>query len=198
MRRLLAAALLAATLAGCGAEEVGAPAADVARAAYVHGGAPSLTLITVLNERSGEGAHTGLMVNGSQRVMFDPAGTFNTTRVLPERGDVLYGMTPAYYQAYVDYHTRVTFRTIEQTVEVSPEVAEAALRLVQASGPSSKAGCAMNTSAVLRQLPGFEGVGRSWFPKSIMRDFAGLPGVATRTYRDDDPDENAMKRARAL
>ena len=210
LRRALAAALCLPVLAACTVEEVGAPPGAVAAAAYVSPEPVSLTLVTVLENGTGDGAHTALMVNASQRVVFDPAGTFNEpvnnpanraggeARVMVERGDVLYGMSPAYYDAYVDYHTRETFRTVEQTVVVSPEAAEAALALVRASGPASKATCALATSRILAQVPGFEGFPVGWYPRRAMEAFAARPGVRTVVHRDDDPDANADKRAAAV
>ncbi len=206
----LAVLLSALLLAGCAVEEVGAPPAAVARAAYASAEAPSLTLVTVISNRTDGGAHTGLVVNASQRVAFDPAGTFNdpvnnpanrgggAARVMVERGDVLYGMTPGYYRAYIDYHTRQTFRTVEQRIEVSPEVAERALALVMANGPASKSSCALATSRILAQVPGFEGFPVGWYPKAAMKAFGARPGVVTTLHVDDDPDENAGKRAAAL
>ena len=188
-----------ALLTACGsAEEAGAPADAIARAAYTSSAPPSLTLVTVIRNKGDEGAHTGLIINGSQQVVFDPAGTFNHSRAMVERGDVLYGLSPPYRRAYVDYHTRETFRTVEQTVLVSPEVAEQALRLAAAHGPASKAACATSTSSILAQLPGFETVPRSWFPNALMRGFAKIPGVVTVEHRDDDPDDNSNKVAPVL
>lgn len=208
--RRLGAALSLTVLAACAVEEVGAPPGAVAAAAYAPGGPPSLTLVTVLSNRTDDGAHTALVVNGSQRVVFDPAGTFNDpvnnprnraggdARVMVERGDVLYGMTPAFYDAYIDYHTRETFRTVEQTVVVSPAAAERALALVQGNGPAPKATCARATSRILSQVPGFEGFPRGWYPRAAMEAFARVPGVETRVHRDGDPDANAGKRAAAV
>lgn len=208
--RALAAALCLPLLAACAVEEVGAPPGAVAAAAHVAPGPPTLTLVTVLNNRTDRGAHTALAINGSQRVVFDPAGTFNDlvnnpanraggqARVMVERGDVLYGMRPDYYDAYIDYHTRETFRTVEQTVVVSPETAEAALALARANGPASKATCALATSRILSQVPGFEGFPVGWYPRAAMEAFAARPGVRTVVHRDDDPDANAAKRAAAV
>jgi len=52
-----------------------------------------LTLLTMKNTGSGNGAHTGLMINASQRVLWDPAGTFGHASI-PERNDVHFGITP--------------------------------------------------------------------------------------------------------
>ena len=198
MRRWLAIGALLA-LAACGAaEEVGTPQDVVQRAAYASPGPPALTLVTVVSNHDGGGAHSALVVDGSQRVVFDPAGTFNYTRAMPERGDVLYGLSPARWRAYLDYHTRETYSTIEQTVPVSPETAEAALRLVQSHGPAAKGRCASATSAVLGRLPGFEDVPQTWRPLRVSEAFAARPGVRTRVHRDDDPDDNEALRARPL
>ena len=68
---LLLALLL--PLAACGAKSIIAPEAEVQRAIYRDDSPPSLTLYTMINNRNGEGGHSALMVNGSQRVLFDPA-----------------------------------------------------------------------------------------------------------------------------
>lgn len=157
-------------------------------AAYVHDGAPSLTLLTMVNNRSGSGGHTALMVNGSQRVIFDPAGSFRPDWAV-EQNDVLYGMTDRYVFAYKSAHSRNTFHVMSQEITVSPEVAEQALRLVQARGPVGQAFCANATSQVLRQLPGFEDIGVTFFPVRLAEDFGARPGVATdRLYQNDDGD----------
>lgn len=191
MRRFLWL-LLPAFLMGCGftAEPKWAPDEEVSRATYVHEGPKTLSLYTVVNLVSGSGAHSGLLVNGSQRVMFDPAGTWWNPRI-PERNDVHFGMSPAAVDYYEDYHTRKTYYTVVQTIEVSPEVAEMALREVQAYGAVPKAMCSNSVSTILSRLPGFESMRTSWFPKATMRAFAKFPGVTTRELYDDDSDDNS-------
>ena len=110
-RLFLAGAPLA--VAGCASEPVWAPQSDVARAAYRHPGPPALTLFTTRNVGSGNGAHTGLMVNASQRVLFDPAGTFGAPS-LPERNDVIFGVTPRVVEYYTGYHARTSYYVVEQ------------------------------------------------------------------------------------
>ncbi len=191
--RLAALALLCAVaLTACGAEPVWAPEEEVRAAAYTHPGPKSLTLITVINNRSGSGAHTALLVNGSQRVVWDPAGTWWNPGA-PERNDLHYGMTPRMVDIYVDYHTRETFRTVLQTIEVSPEVAEMAIREAAAHGAVPKASCSISTTQILRRLPGFETIPATYFPNNAMDAFAKLPGVKTRKVYDDDPDDNSEK-----
>lgn len=189
MRRLFACLSVVAALAGCGADSKWAPDEAVAAARYVHDGPPSITLYTVVNNRSGNGAHSGLLVNASQRVMFDPAGTWYHPK-LPERHDVHFGITPKMQSFYIDYHARETYRVIEQTVEVSPAVAEIALQRVLANGAVNKAFCANSVSVILRGVPGFESIPQTLFPNKIMEGFGAVPGVKSRTITDDDDDEN--------
>lgn len=179
-------------LAACGAESIVAPEVDVQRAAYTHPGPKTLTLITVINNRSGQGGHTGLLINGSQRVVWDPAGTWWSPNA-PEQNDLHYGMTPRMVDVYVDYHTRVTYRTVLQTIEVSPEVAEMAIREAAAYGAVPKAACSLSTSQILGRLPGFSSIRTSYFPVKTMEAFAKLPGVTTRTVYDEDADDNSDK-----
>jgi hypothetical protein len=190
MRRLYLCFFAILFLAACGAAEPKwAPDADVARARYVHNGPPSITLYTVLATRDGSGAHAGLLINGSQRVMFDPAGTWHHPR-LPERNDVHFGMTPLMVDFYVDYHARETFDVVEQTIIVSPEVAELALRRAMEYGAVPKAQCTIATSTILRGVPGFEGLPSTWYPKKLMTAFGQLPGVTSRRLTDDDTNDN--------
>ena len=192
LRAAAALLLLVGLLGGCvgPAEPKWASDEEVARAAWVDDGPPSLTLITVINNRTGSGAHTGLLINASQRVLFDPAGTWYHPQ-LPERNDVHFGISPPIFDFYIDYHTRITYRTVTQTIVVSPEVAELAMRKVLAHGAVPKAQCSISTSAILRSLPGFEQIPRTWFPKQLMRAFGKLPGVKEKVYTDTDPDDNS-------
>ena len=123
----------------------------------------------------------------TQRVLFDPAGSFRTD-ILPERNDVVFGMTPAALDVYVDYHARVTFDVVLQDIPVSPEVAARALALVQAHGPAPQATCAIATSGILRQV-GLDAPA-TWFPRRLMTWADGQPGVTRRVIQDDDSNEN--------
>ena len=88
----------------------------MADARYEHVGPTSVTLYTVLSTRSGAGAHAGLLINGSERVLFDPAGTWRHPK-LPERNDVHFGITPKMVDFYIDYHARETYDVVEQTID---------------------------------------------------------------------------------
>lgn len=188
MRFVLACAALL-VLAACGAEPKWASDEEVARARYVHNAPPAITLFTVLSTRDGSGAHSGLMVNASERIMFDPAGTWQHPR-LPERNDVHFGMTPKMVSFYIDYHARETFDVVEQTIVVSPQVAELVASRVKAYGAVPKAHCTNAISTILAGVPGFENLPRTWYPAKYMDAFAQLPGVTNRKITDDDADDN--------
>ncbi len=189
MWRLLLALMVPFLLSGC-AEPVWAPEEEVQRAIYRHDAPPSITLITIVSNRSGAGGHSSLLVNGSQRVIFDPAGTWKHP-MLPERNDVHFGMTPSAVDFYIDYHARETFHVVSQDVPVSSEVAEIALRRVQDYGPVGKAFCSNATTDILRSIPGFETTPRSFSPKKAMEYFDTKPGVKRSVVYDDSPANNA-------
>jgi hypothetical protein len=182
--------LLPFLLAACGAEPIWAPDEAVARAVYSSKEPPSVTLFTVINVNTGAGEHSALMINGSQRVMFDPAGTWYHPWV-PERNDVHYGITDRMRVFYIDYHARETFWVLEQTVPVSLEVAEALRAEVEAYGAVPKAFCANAVTTVLSGMPGFEGIRTTMFPVPLSRAFAKLPGVVSDEHYDGDPDDNS-------
>lgn len=178
-------------VSACSAPQVWAPDDVVARAIHREPGRNYITLYTMNNVASDNGAHSSLLINASQRVLFDPAGSFKQD-VMPERNDVLFGVTPRLEQFYVSFHARSTYYVVGQTVDVSPEVAEQALNLAMVSGPVAQANCARVTSRILRQLPGFEGIRQTWGPGRVQEDFAKLPGVTTLEYREDDADDKTL------
>lgn len=156
--------------------------------AYRYDGPPALTLYTMVSNRTGGGAHTSVMINASQRVIFDPAGTVRHSAIA-EHGDVLYGITPRIAEFYERAHARETYHVVIQRVEVSPEVAEQALRLAQARGTVGSAFCANATSTLLRQLPGFESIKTTFYPGNLQKQFEQIPGVTTRKLFENDSDD---------
>ena len=162
-------------LVGCGTGNDIRPDASaevVSSASYSHDGPTALTLYTMINNRSGAGAHTSVMINGSQRV--------------------LYGVTPEVADFYARAHARETYHVVIQEVEVSAEVAELALQLAVANGPAASGFCSVSTSALLRQLPGFESIGRTFFPRRLMDDFGKLPGVQTTKLFENDENDKSL------
>lgn len=190
MRNIILCLLVPLALMGCSGKQVWAPDEMVARMAYREPGPAKLTLMTMISNRSGDGAHTSLMINASQRVIWDPAGSFAHSKI-PERNDVIYGVNPEVYNVYKGAHARETFHVVMHEIEVSPEVAEKAFALARTSGPVGSTQCSLSTSSLLSQLPGFESIGSHLFPKKLMEDFAKLPGVKEGRLFEDDAGDKA-------
>lgn len=94
MKQLAAVLLAVLALAGCATKpEIARSDDELRAAAYVHDGPPEITLFTMRAVRNEAGAHSALMVNASQRVIFDPAGSFRNQSII-RSGDVIYGAHP--------------------------------------------------------------------------------------------------------
>lgn len=182
----LCAALL--IVAGCAATQPYADDETIAAVSYRSPEPPSLTLYTMVNNRTGAGGHSSLMINASERVIFDPAGSFESP-VVPERNDVLFGITPGVEKAYRGSHARSTHHVVMQTVEVTPEQAEIAYQLALTSGPVPGVYCANATSSLLKQVPGFEAIDVTFYPTRLQEQLGRMPGVRTESYfENDSPD----------
>ena len=178
------------TLAACGgAQSHWAPDAQVARSHYSAQGPATITLFTVLSNRNDAGAHSALLINGSERILFDPAGSWRHPS-LPERNDVWYGMSDRMVAFYIDYHARPTHRVVEQKVTVPRAVADMIAQKAKAYGAVSKAHCSRSISSILTGMPGFEPISTTWFPKSLMASFARIPGVSERVIREENADHS--------
>lgn len=185
MRLLLGVAALVLAVAGCTQSQPNADDATIAAVSYREPGPATLTLYTMVNNRTGAGAHTSLMINASERVVFDPAGSFYA-RIVPERNDVLFGFTPRVERAYRTGHARSTHHVVVQTVTVTPEQAQTAYQSALKAGPVAGAFCANATSNILRSVPGFEGIKTTFYPVKLQEQFGQFPGVVTEKYYEDD------------
>ena len=173
---------LMGSLAACDASHKFASDAAVSAATYVAGPPASITLITSINGRSGGGAHSALIINGSQRVLYDPAGSWELTDGrAPKRNDLHYGMTPPVLASYIAFQSAGIFQVISQTVDVPLSEADAAIAAAAAHSPAPKAYCSRSVSSILRKLPGFEAVPETFFPKALSRGFAKVAGVIETT-----------------
>ena len=160
----------------------------VAGAVYRHDGPPETVLFTMISNESGSGAHTSLLINASQRVIWDPAGSFRAEQIV-ERGDVVFGASPLLEDVYTRFHARKTYHVVVQRMPVSADVAEELLQRALSLGNQKPATCASSTSSLLNSVQGFPDVPQTMFPNKLMEAFAELPGVTTRRfYETDDPD----------
>jgi hypothetical protein len=193
MKLLRNAALLFAVIfiSACayGTKDRIASKAAIEKYTYVSNERPSLTLMTMINNKTGFGGHTSLLIVGSQTVMYDPAGRWSNPQV-PEVHDFLYGMSPRMLKLYKSFHARDTHHVVSQKIYVSAEVAEKAIALAKAQGRAKDATCAINTIAILKQLEGFEDVQTTYFPAKLMRRFGKREGVVTEKYYENDTGQN--------
>ncbi|TDK43752.1 hypothetical protein [Antarcticimicrobium luteum] len=182
----LCAVLLA--VAGCATKQPFADGETIAAVSYRNPGPPTLALYTMVSNRTGKGGHTSLMINASERVIFDPAGSFYS-EVVPERNDVLFGITPGVELAYRGAHARSTYHVVIQTVEVTAEQAEIAYRLALSNGAVPGVYCTNATSSLLKKVPGFEKIDITFYPTRLQQQFGRIPGVRTEEYfENDSPD----------
>ena len=188
MRRAILVLGAALALAGC---EPYRPASldDVAAARYVSEAPPSVTLISMVNNRTGRSAHSALLINGSQQVLYDPAGTFSHPD-LPRRDDIHYGMTPRFVDYYERYHARFSHHVEAHQVPISPAQADQLIANAQAEGKALKMHCALAVADVLRPVPPFGNAPRSYYPEGLRADFAAMPGVRTSYVRESDVGKN--------
>ena len=189
--RLLAALLMMSALTACAVNKDNASDDEIRSVAYSDGSQPKLTLYTMVSNNTGSGAHTSLLINGSQAVAWDPAGSFRGNGVVA-RGDVVYGMSPKMVDYYTRYHARETYHVIVQELDVSPEVAEQALRTAVGYGAVPQAQCALSTSAILGSLPGFEGISSTYYPNKLHDQFAKYGPTRKELWEYDADDKSKV------
>ncbi|KAA9010559.1 hypothetical protein [Histidinibacterium aquaticum] len=196
-RRVFLLGASALGLSACGAAEpVSTPQSVLDSRAYVHPGPPMLSLFTMKNVSNGNGMHTGLMINASQRVIFDPAGTFGGDvaeqpwgYLVPENNDVHFGITPEIEDFYARYHARQSYYVLRQDLPVDAQQAEVALRNALSYGAVPKAQCTTATSRILKAVPGFGDINVTLWPDRLSDQLARRPRVSSREYRENDSDD---------
>ena len=194
-RFLLTGGAAAMALTACGtAEPVWAPDELVNSVRFRDPGPKRLSLLTMFNVGTNNGAHTSLLINASERVLWDPAGTFKHPSI-PERNDVIFGVNQQILDVYISYHSRVTYYTLVQELDVEPGIAEQAFREVQAYGAVPKANCTIATCRILNRLPGVGPFSVSFFPDKLAEQFGRKPGVREWTHYENDSDDKSVAAA---
>ena len=189
--RIAVALLAASLLTGCAVNKDTRSTEEIQAAAYVHGGQPSLTLYTMVSNDTGSGAHSALLINASQRVVWDPAGSFRAESIVA-KGDVVYGMTPQMVDIYTRFHARETYHVVIQELPVSAGVAEQALRQAMSYGAVPQSTCALSTGAILRTLPGFEDVPSTYYPNKLSEAFAQYGPTEQKLFEYDAADKTKV------
>jgi len=166
-----------------------APAAEIAASRFANPEPASISLLTMVNANSGFGEHSALLINGSQQIIYDPAGSFRHS-ALPRRDDVVYGVTPRYADYYKSYHARFGYYVKVQKLDITREQADAMIAASIARGSVPKLFCATAISDVLNDFPQFADIRPTFFPGAIMKRVASIPGVQTTEIREDDVGQN--------
>lgn len=188
IRLLFGLFVTALVLSGCTNGQPNADSATIAAVSYRNPGPNYMTLYTMINNRSGAGAHSGLVIAASETILFDPAGSFYLDGI-PERDDILYGISPGIERAYKSAHARSSHHVVVQTVQLTPEQAQVAYQLALQKGSVIDAFCSNATSSLISKVPGFGGMKTTFSPKKLSDKFGSLPGVTTELYyEDDNPD----------
>lgn len=189
--RFFAVILATSLLAGCEVNKETATPEEIQAVAYKDPSPPSLTLYTMVSNDTGKGGHTSLLINASQRVAWDPAGSFRAESIVTS-GDVVYGMTPKMVDYYTRFHARETYHIIIQELPVSAEVAEMALQKARGYGAVPQATCALSTSAILQSLPGFESISSTYYPVKLYEDFKRFGPVEKKLFEYDAADKTKV------
>ena len=182
-------------LMACEGAERNAPigsSMDIQAAAYVSPLPSSVTLLTMVNESGDFGEHSGILINASQQVLYDPAGTFRHS-TSPNARDVNYGMHPAMVEYYKSYHARRGYYVVAQELQVSPDLAEQIFQRAVAQGETAKLHCGISVSSVLNGLQMFAGIPTTYYPGKIMDSFAEVPDVKTSYVYEDDEGQNTTQ-----
>ncbi|MAC80312.1 MAG: hypothetical protein CML66_19845 [Rhodobacteraceae bacterium] len=181
---LLCAAGLA-LLAGCSAISPNASDQEIAAVSFRDDGPKSVSLMTVINTSSGSGAHSALLIDGPERIIFDPAGTFEYD-LIPERNDVLFGITPRNEQIYKSAHASEKRYIQIQTIPLTEEQAAVAYQTALNWGASPAAHCTTSTSGVLKSIPGLQSIQTTWYPRKLAEQVSHIPGVKQSVYSEGD------------
>ena len=176
-------------LAGCATKKISwAPTDKIQSVTFKNNKPASITLLTMINNHTGVGGHSALLINANERILFDPAGTFIHPQI-PERHDVLYGISDAALERYVDYHARPSIHVVMQKIEVDPKIALDISEKVQNYGPVQDMMCSFAISDILSKNKIFRAIPKTIFPKNTMNSFANLKVDKTTIiydYFEDD------------
>lgn len=165
------------------------PVEAISAAQYVNPEPASITLLTMVKTSNDFGEHSAILINASQQVLYDPAGSFRHTALARAR-DVHYGVTPQLAAYYNSYHSRFGYYVIAQKIEVTPEIAERVFQRAVAEGTTGQLRCGVAASSVLNGIPMFSSIPTTFFPGKIRDTFANIPGVVTSYTRENDIGQN--------
>lgn len=164
--------------------------AVVSSRTYVSEEAPFVALLTMVNDSGDHGEHSGILINASQTVLYDPAGSFRYEEELARSRDIHYGMSPTMVDYYQRYHARFGYHVVTQKIYISAEEAEALFRMANQIGTTGQLRCGLSASSVLNSIPRFSNIPTTYWPGKIMNAMADVPGIVTTYTRESDIGQN--------
>ncbi len=182
--KLVVLVMMLIGLTGC-AREVASSSEEISRVAHRSEEPPYIAIVNMVDRSDQRAAHTAMIINASQRVIYDPAGTFQH-RDLVERGDIHYGATDRMVDYYERYHARFSHFVHTQKIYLTAEQAERILRRTEAQGPSPKMFCTIHTGQILKDIPEFSYISVGFFPENLRRQIAKYPGVVDSYVYEND------------
>ena len=183
--RAIGLIVLLGIISAC-AEHIVSDPDTVAAVRYKSDEAPYVELVTMVKKSTGKGAHSALIINASERVIFDPAGTFQHEE-LAEVEDVHHGATDRLVSYYQRYHARFSHFVHVQRVYLDPPTAERLLLRARSNGAVGKMFCSNETAEVMKSIPQFAFFRTSMFPENLRVDMAKVSNVEdSYVYEDDD------------
>lgn len=188
--RIFLALIFAGLLSACTGSTDLPPADQTARKAYVSGAPASVTLVTMKSVKTGRGEHSALLIDGSERVLYDPAGSFSLPKYAHENRDVHYGITDEIMEIYNFYHARKTHFVEMLELPVSRAMADQLIARAVEVGPQPKMFCARAVGQVLKPVGPFGDVPITFYPEPVHAAFAEIPGVKRTEVREGDVGQN--------
>lgn len=162
----------------------------VSSRAYISEEAPYVALLTMVNDSGDHGEHSGILINASQTVLYDPAGSFRYEEQLARSRDIHYGMSPRMVDYYQRYHARFGYYVVTQKIYITAEEAEALFRKANEIGTTGQLRCGHSASSVLNSLPRFANIPTTYWPGKIRDAMAEVPGIETSYTRENDVGQN--------
>jgi hypothetical protein len=182
--RTIAVITLFGFVSAC-AEHIRTDPTVVAARTYKSEEPPYVEVVTMVNKENERGAHSALIINASERVIWDPAGTFQHAE-LAEVEDVHHGATDRLVSYYKRYHARFSHYVHVQRLDLDPATAERMLQSARNHGAVPKMFCTMSTAQVLKAAPQFRNVPESMFPERLRQAVAEVPGIQDSYVDEQD------------
>ncbi len=185
-----ACALAASILAGCAGIDPTTDAEFIkelrAETSYLPVNAPPSTTLVLAEHKGGSGAvHAALIVTGSERLIYDPSGSF-THPDTRRYGDVVYGASDEIVELFALHNADRNHDAVMRTIALESDEAEILLNSARTHGGAMPGFCAKSVASVLRSVPRFASMRDTFWPSNVQQDFENVSPVEIRSVSDTD------------